>query len=97
MSISINTSEYIKIKKVIIDGEEFEFTPLTTAQSLAVTEIQNRLQKSSNDVDAVNKLADIFMSAFKPTDKAKKILEGLPIESLGKIFRKVSESDDDEN
>ena len=91
MSITINTSDFIKAKTVTIDGVELEFRPLTTAQSLAIVGAQKELRDNPKDIDKAETVINTFISAFSPVDQAKEILGELPLEAIASIVDKVSQ------
>ena len=97
MSITINTSDFINSKKVTIDGVELEFRPLTTAQSMALMAIKDKLQKQQDKTDStetVKELLDLYYSLFTPKEEAARILANLPVSAVADIIKRVSESDD---
>ena len=97
MSITINTSDFINSKKVTIDGAELEFRPLTTAQSMALIAIKDKLQKQQEDkadsTETVQGLLDVYYSMFTPKEEAARILANLPVSAVADIIKRVSESD----
>lgn len=93
MSISINTSEYIKTKKVVIDGEDLEFHPLTVAQSLKIAELQRSMVNNTNN-DGMFEAIEIMIGAFSPADKAKKILGDVPFDGLSDIYKRIAEDNE---
>lgn len=97
MSITINTSDFINSKKVTIDGVELEFRPLTTAQSMALMAIKDKLQKQQEDktdsTETVQELLDVYYSLFTPKEEAARLLANLPVSAVADIIKRVSESD----
>lgn len=95
MSITINTSDFIKTKTVTIDDQELEFKPITTAQSLALAGIQERLKNktSADPTKDLEQILDIYYSLFEPKEKAKEILADLPVDAVASIIKQIGECD----
>lgn len=94
MTISINTSEYVKTKDVIIDGAEFKFSPLTTAQTVKLAVLQATSKKPEKQAEALAELLELLYSTFTPADKAREILGKLPVDAVMQILEKVSQDDE---
>lgn len=94
MTISINTSEYVKTKDVIIDGAGFKFSPLTTAQTAKLAVLQATSKKPAKQAEALAELLELLYSTFTPADKAREILGKLPVDAVMQILEKVSQDDE---
>lgn len=92
MTISIATSDYIKYKEVIIDGVKLGLRMMNSAESLEVLSIQRKAQKEgSNDDRLLRRLLDIFFNLYDDPEKAHKLLDGLPQQAVGDIYKRVME------
>lgn len=94
MGISINTSDYIKIKTATIDGVQFTVSPLNTAQSLKMARLQEELSKGGETTtNAVEQLLNLIFDCFDKKDEAKRILGDLPLDAIADIYKKIMEAE----
>lgn len=98
MTITINTSDYIKTKDVEINGEKFIFYPMTTSKYLAYLDIQKRAASFDKDntreaVKAAEDALEIVYSLFDKPEKVKKILEKVPLNQIHKIIKALMEEE----
>lgn len=94
MTISINTSEYIKYKEVIIDGQKLGLRMMNSAETLSLASLQRELQeKDVNQPDIMRRLVDMFFNLYDDSDKARELLGKLSIDALSDIYKKVMESE----
>lgn len=93
MTFSINTSEYIKYKEVIIDGEKLGLRMLNSAESLAVASLQRECAEDGSDKMALlTKLIDMVFNLFDNPEKARELLGALSVDALFDIYKRVMES-----
>lgn len=99
MTISINTSDYIKTKTVEIDGERFIFSPMTTSKYLAYLDLQETAQnlkgKDAAEVGkAMEKVLDVIYSMFDKPERVKELLDKVPLDRLEEIVKALMENND---
>lgn len=99
MSISISTSDYKKVKKVEIDGVEFEVRPMNSSESITLMALADDF-KGMNDEDkqdpkkvseSIEKIANIFFGIFDKPKKAREILGGVEMDAWFSIYNKIME------
>lgn len=95
MTISINTSDYIKTYPAIIDGVELTMREATTSEAIAIAELQE--QAKAGKTETAPKMLDIVFSMFDKPEKAKEILGNLPLEALYKVLEQIKLGEDKEN
>lgn len=94
--ISINTSEFIRYKKAIIDGEELGFRVLSSAETLEILDLQERAKASADERKLVIKrLMDLIFETCDKPEKARDVLSGLSFDAVMSIYERVIESEDD--
>lgn len=98
MTISINTSDYIKTKDVEFNGEKFKFYPMTTSKYLAYLEIQKKMQSQKKDdtkgtLEAAEDALEIIYSLFDDPKRVKEILEPVPLTEIHKIITILMEQE----
>lgn len=90
MTISINTSVYIKNKYVEIDGVPFTVRPMNTADTLALAALQREsTTKNSDQSEVLNKILDLYFNCFDKPDSARELLKNLSIDALMDIYQKI--------
>lgn len=91
MTISINTSEYTKEREVEIDGVGFKMRPLTSAESLALTQFQRDVKKAKNEkaVELLEKMLDLMYGLYDQPERAREVLGKLPPDAIFEIYSKV--------
>lgn len=94
MTISINTSEYIKYKEVIIDGVKLGLRMMNSAETLALMSLQREIkEKDANQTEIVERLVEMFFNLYDNPEKARGLLGKLSIDALSDIYKRVMESD----
>lgn len=98
MTISINTSDYIKTKDVDINGEKFKFYPMTTSKYLAYLEIQKKMQAQEKDdtkgaLESAEEALEIIYSLFDKSKRVKEVLEPVPLTEVHKIIAILMEQE----
>lgn len=99
MSISINTSDYKKTKKVEIDGVAFEVRPMNSSETLALMSIRGEMEglkdgetaDADTAVKALEKIENIYFAIFDKPSKAKKVLGSLGVEAWFEIYNQIME------
>lgn len=92
MTISINTSEYIKYKNAIVDGTEVQARAMNSAESLTMLSLQRSLQDSDEDkAEVMKKLTTLYFGLYRDPEEAQKILGDLPFDALFDIYAKIME------
>lgn len=90
MSININTTDYIKYKKAVIDGVELGVRIMSSAEVLEITNLQEQLQDDkSNGAEAIQRMVDIMFDLYDKPDEARKTLKGLSLEAMTEIYQKI--------
>lgn len=105
MTISINTSDYIKTKDAEINGVLFKVRAMNSAESIAYMELTQEMAalKDVDDIDekaiqkvakALEKALDLFTKCFDKQDEAKKLFENVPMDQWLEIHSKIMRGDE---
>lgn len=105
MTISINTSDYIKTQDAEINGVIFKVRAMTSAETIAYMELTQEMasmagikeidQKAIKKVsDSLDRSLDLFTKCFTPQDKAKELFENVPIERWLEIYNKIMKGEE---
>ena len=95
MTITINSSDYTKAKKVEIDGQMFELRPMNSSETIAWLNLAADMQdaKDKKDMKAfektLNKFKDMYFGFWDKPEEAKKILGNLSVDDWLDIYQKV--------
>lgn len=91
--VTINTSEFIKYKKAIINGVEFKFRSPTSAESIEILDLQEKFKNKSAGVDGVVQMFNWVMKMCDKPEDAKKVLGELPMQAIVDIYTQIMESE----
>lgn len=90
MTISINTSDYIKYKKAKIDGVELGVRAMSSAEVLEITNLQKQLQNDKSEgIEVVQRIVEIMFGLYDKPEEARKVLNGLSVEALSDIYQNI--------
>lgn len=99
MTYSINTSKYTTTKAVSIDGVSFKVRPFTTAEQMAMTDLQSNVSKLDKDnpslepvKEIVDKILEAYVALFDKEVEARKILAKIPMEKYSEIYNDIMEN-----
>ena len=104
MSVSINTSEYIKTKKLTVDKNELFLRPMSSAEQLRIAAIGSEVdaEKAKGDkadtkliLDRAQEIMNIYFELFTDPDNARKSLGMLEFEDLLNIYNQVMKEGED--
>lgn len=97
MSVSINTKDFIKSKKILIDGKEWEFISPGAGLSLELSKLAREISEKDATSDEQTKMVEtmfeyyesIFKDSTKTNSQVKKWLRETPIETIGLIVANI--------
>ncbi len=100
MSVSITTSDYIKVVEAEIDGVLFKVRPMSSAQTIAWMNLAEEEEKAKAQKDTKrlieisSKLLDSFFNLFDKPDKAREVLSAVPDNKLFEIYKTIMNDKD---
>ena len=90
MSITISTSDYTQAKAAVIDSVNFKVRPMTSSVAIAITNLGSELEKAGKDTKKIEKnlqeMKDLLFGLFDNQEKARKVLDGLEVDSIYQIY-----------
>ena len=101
MSVSINTKDFVKTKKVQIDGMDWEFVAPGAGLSLELSRLAREITEKDATTDEQTKMIEtmfeyygsIFRDKTKNNTQVKKWLRETPIETIGLVVAEIQKAE----